>query len=77
MPCQHVLAPVTGTGLSQAAETAATARASPGWGQRGKLPAGMSWDLPHMLSRMVINLGRQSSSFRALPIRHSCARRPS
>ena len=29
MPCQHVVAPVTGTGLPQAAETVVTARASP------------------------------------------------
>ena len=29
MPCQHVMAPVTGTGLPQAAETVVTARASP------------------------------------------------
>jgi len=29
MPCQHVMAPGTGTGLPQAAETVVTARASP------------------------------------------------
>jgi hypothetical protein len=42
MPCQRVLAPMSGTGPPQAAETAVTARAS----EHGKLPAVMLWDLP-------------------------------
>jgi hypothetical protein len=66
MPCQHVLAPVTGTGPSQAAETAATARASPRLGPTWHAPGcrvmGPARTCCHARSS---TLGRQSGSFRA------------
>ena len=45
MPCQRVLAPVTGAGPPQAAETV-TARIPPRWSRRGEIPGRHVMGLP-------------------------------
>src|SRR5580700_2705440 len=63
MPCQRVLAPVTGAGPPQAAETAA-AQVPPGWSRRWRDAGHHVWACPYMPLRTVITEGRLSAIFR-------------
>jgi hypothetical protein len=58
MPCQHVLAPMTGTGPPQAAKTAVTAGALPRLEPTWQAP-GHHGTWPHMPSRTVISIGSE------------------